>query len=96
MLVSIAFPPKFDSEGLQVAKYFRYLTKQEKFDFTVVTSAIPTLFMPYDASLEKAKEGAKETVEIKIWENKYSNFLLAKLLSKLVDRPDSKWDFYTQ
>ncbi|MBK9355691.1 MAG: hypothetical protein IPN09_17520 [Bacteroidetes bacterium] len=96
LFVSIAFPPKFDSEGLQVAKYFKYLTKQDKFDFTVVTSAIPTLFMPYDASLEKAKEGAKEIVEIKIWENKYSNFLLRKIAQQLVDRPDSKWTFYAQ
>ena len=96
LFVSIAFPPKFDSEGLQVAKYFKYLTQQNDFDFTIITSAIPTLFMPYDASLEKARKGAKKIIEIKIWEHKYINFILRKISRAFVDRPDSKWTFYLQ
>lgn len=94
--MSIAFPPKFDSEGLQVAKYFKYLTQNDNYSFDVITSAMPTLFMPYDASLEKAKLGARQTIEIKLLENKYVNFLLRKISSALVNRPDSKWSFHLQ
>jgi len=99
LFVSIAFPPKFDSEGLQVAKYFKYLSEEcnEKgIPIDVVTSASPTLFMPEDASLKAADKGYRQKIEIVIRENKYRNFLLRKIAPQLIDRPDSKHDFFYQ
>ena len=99
LFVSIAFPPKFDSEGLQVAKYFKYLSKEcneNNLPIDVVTSAIPTLFMPEDASLKAADTGYRQKIEIVIRENKYRNFLLRKIAPQLVDRPDSKFNFFQQ
>ncbi len=99
LFVSIAFPPKFDSEGLQVAKYFKYLSKEcneNNLPIDVVTSAIPTLFMPEDASLKAADTGYRQKIEIVIRENKYRNFLFRKIAPQLVDRPDSKFNFFQQ
>ncbi|MBX7226311.1 MAG: hypothetical protein K1X55_09795 [Chitinophagales bacterium] len=98
LFVSIAFPPKFDSEGLQVAKYFRYFSPAcaDCMDIDVVTSAIPTLFMPYDASLEIEKNSFRQKIDIPIFENKYVNFLLRKILPHKLDAPDSKLTFHWQ
>ncbi len=98
LFVSIAFPPKFDSEGLQVAKYFKYFRNEcdGRLDIDVVTSAVPTLFMPVDASLKKVDNGYRQKIEIKIPENKYINFLLKKIDPLLVLRPDSKFRFFKQ
>jgi glycosyltransferase involved in cell wall biosynthesis len=98
LFASIAFPPKFDSEGLQVARYFKYLKEECKgrFEIDVVTSAIPTLFMPVDNSLKAVDSGYRQKIEIKIPENKYKNFLLRKISPSLIDNPDSKHSFYQQ
>lgn len=98
LFVSIAFPPKFDSEGLQVAKYFKYFREEcrGKVPIDVVTSAIPTLNMPVDESLQNADSGYRQKIEIKIPENKYLNFLLRKINPVWVDRPDSKHLFFRQ
>ena len=81
LFVSIAFPPKFDAEGLQVAKYLKYLLREGggHFDIDVVTSRMPTLNMSYDPSLESASIGIRQRIELPIFENKYSNFILALL-----------------
>ena len=98
LFVSIAFPPKFDSEGLQVARYFKYLSKFAKGNFVidVVTSASPTLYMTYDKSLEDANQGYRQKIEIKIFENRYLNFLLRKFNPAWILRPDSKHTFFRQ
>jgi len=99
LFVSIAFPPKFDSEGLQVAKYFKYLSKEcneNNLPIDVVTSAIPTLFMPEDGSLKAADTGYRQKIEIVIRENKYRNFVFRKIAPQLIDRPDSKFNFFQQ
>ncbi|MCI5122847.1 MAG: hypothetical protein D3908_17000, partial [Candidatus Electrothrix sp. AUS4] len=91
LFVSIAFPPKFDAEGLQVAKYLKYLLREGggHFDIDVVTSRMPTLNMSYDPSLESASIGIRQRIELPIFENKYSNFILRKLIPWVVQRPDS-------
>lgn len=97
--VSIAFPPKFDSEGLQVAKYYKYLTGacgDEEIALDVVTSAIPTLNMHYDSALESAAQGIRQTVSVKIFENKYTNYLLRHLWPTLAFNPDPKFTFHWQ
>lgn len=95
LLTSIAFPPKRDPECLQTAKYFKGLVG-EGLDIRVVTSSSPTLFMPNDPSLNKYDQGWKQKIEIPIFENRYSNFLLRKLLKDGIDFPDSKFTFYWQ
>jgi len=98
LFVSIAFPPKADAEGLQVAKYLKYLLREGKdqFDIDVVTSPHPTLNMTYDPSLEAAAEGVRQKIEVPIYENRYTNFLLRKVAPWLVHSPDSKFSFHWQ
>ena len=98
LFVSIAFPPKFDSEGLQVARYFKYFREEckGKFDIDVVTSAVPTLFMAVDDSLRSIDSGYRQKIEIEIKENKYRNYVLRKISPVLIDNPDSKHRFYQQ
>lgn len=98
LFVSIAFPPKSDAEGLQVAKYLKYLFKEghAQFDIDVVTSKLPTLNMSYDASLESVSTGIRQRIELPIFENKYTNFILRKLVPWAIQAPDSKFSFHWQ
>ena len=98
LFVSIAFPPKSDAEGLQVAKYLKYLLRNAKgqFDVDVVTSKLPTLNMSYDASLEPSAIGVRQRIELPIFENKYSNFALEKIAPWVIHSPDSKFSFHWQ
>ncbi len=98
LFVSIAFPPKSDAEGLQVAKYLKYLLREGKtqFDIDVVTSPHPTLNMTYDASLEGLADSVHQKIEVPIYENKYTNFLLRKVAPWLIHSPDSKFSFHLQ
>ncbi|MCP4440195.1 MAG: glycosyltransferase family 4 protein [Aureispira sp.] len=95
LFVSIAFPPKNDPECLQTAKYFKYLS-QTDFDVDVVTSKMPTLFMPKDEKLLKYFKGYRQLVEIPIPENKYVNFLIRKVSKDFLVKPDSKYKFFKQ
>lgn len=94
LFVSIAFPSKKDSESLQVAKYFKYLIRSEKFNIDVVTSSNPTLFMPVDESLNHFAEGCRQLIEVKFFENKYLNYFWRKIFPWMISRPDSKYIFY--
>ena len=94
LFVSIAFPPKRDSEGLQVAKYFKYFAKSEKYNIDVVTSSNPTLFMPVDESLKKYTSGVRQLIEISFFESKILNFIIRKLFPEQLTMPDSKHRFY--
>lgn len=96
LLVSIAFPPKNDPEALQVAKYFKYLSRFREYDFSVVTSSAPTLFMPDDDTLMKYDKGYSQKLELQIYETKVTNFLLRRILPHGIDYPDSKFSFYWQ
>ena len=70
LFVSVAFPPKSDPECLQTAKYFHHLQKHKDLKIDVVTSAIPTLYMPYDKHLEVYAEGLNQLVSVKLRENR--------------------------
>jgi glycosyltransferase involved in cell wall biosynthesis len=98
LFVSIAFPPKSDAEGLQVAKYLKYLVRSGEGSFAIdaVTSALPTLNMPIDISLEPMLRGVRQTVELPIYENRYSNFLIRKVLPWAATMPDPKFTFHLQ
>lgn len=98
LFVSIAFPPKSDAEGLQVAKYLKYLLRESKtqFKIDVITSPHPTLNMTYDASLEGLSDGVRQKIEVPIYENKYTNFLLRNIAPWLLQFPDSKFSFHWQ
>lgn len=93
LFVSIAFPPKKDSESLQAAKYFKYLAEKPNFSITVVTSKDPTLFMPIDESLRVYTKGASLILKIGFFENKYINYILRRIFPGILNKPDSKFGF---
>lgn len=96
LFVSVAFPPKSDPECLQTAKYFHHLQKHKELQIDVVTSAIPTLYMPYDKHLEAYAIGVNQMISVKLKENRYINFLRNRLgLDKTVF-PDVKHSFHKQ
>ncbi len=98
LFVSIAFPPKCDAEGLQVAKYLKYILQFGEGSFAVdaVTSTLPTMNMPLDVSLETVSRGVRQIVELPILENRYSNYLIRKLLPLAAAMPDPKFTFSMQ
>lgn len=98
LFVSIAFPPKSDAEGLQVAKYLKHMVKEGASFLNVdaVTSKSPTLNMPYDASLEPMRRDVRQTIELPIYENRYSNFLIRKIMPWAATMPDPKFSFHMQ
>ncbi len=96
LFISISFPPKNDPECLQTARYFKYLQQSGKFRITVITSEIPTLYMPKDESLWKYAQGIDQLIEIKIFESKWVNFALRKLGLGSFLFPDSKMTFHWQ
>lgn len=96
LLVSISFPPKSDAEGLQVAKYFRYLAQHNDLEIDVVTSPVPTLYMPFDPDLVPYSKGYDQLLEIPIKENRYINYFRNRLgLDKFI-YPDTRNSFYKQ
>ena len=94
LFVSIAFPPKSDSEGLQVAKYYKYLQRDNSLNIDVITSGDKTLFMPIDENLKSISSGYKQIIKIPIFENKYINYLLRKINPNILNYPDSKYRFH--
>lgn len=95
LFVSVAFPPKSDPESLQTAKYFHYLQKFPDMVFDVVTSAIPTLYMPHDQDLELYARGVQQLISIPLRENRYVNMATHRLgLSKYLYFPDVKQRFH--
>lgn len=96
LFVSAAFPPKSDPECLQTAKYFKYLSAHTDLSISVITSSIPTLFMPYDSNLDRFDSGYTQKIEIPIYEWKILNFILRKLIPNGIDYPDSKFTFHLQ
>lgn len=96
LFVSIAFPPKSDPEALQTAKYFHYLQKHKELLIDVVTSDIPTLYMPYDQDLEAYTKGINQLISISLKENRYVNFALNRLGLQGMVFPDVKQSFHKQ
>lgn len=96
LFVSIAFPPKNDPECLQTAKYWKYLSQDPRLEFTILTSAMPTLFMPYDEMLSKFDQGYKKKIEIPLFENRYLNYAIRRVLPSHTLFPDSKHFFHRQ
>ncbi len=96
LFVSVAFPPKSDPECLQTAKYFHHLQKHKDLKIDVVTSAIPTLYMPYDKHLEVYAEGLNQLVSVKLRENRYINYLRNRLGLESFVFPDVKHSFHKQ
>ena len=96
LFVSISFPPKSDPEGLQTAKYFHHLQQYKDLQIDVVTSAIPTLYIPYDKDLEPYAKGVNQLINIRLRENRYINFLLDRLGLYWAVFPDVKQSFHRQ
>ena len=98
LFVSIAFPPKSDAEGLQVAKYLKYLLRfgGESFAVDAVTSTIPTMNMPRDESLETISQNVRQIIELPIYENRYGNYLIRKVLPWAASIPDPNFSFSMQ
>lgn len=96
LLISIAFPPKNDPECLQTARYFKYLNAHETVQQDVVTSKVPTLFMPYDKSLDHYANIDGQKIELPIYESKLTSYVIRKFLPGKLIFPDSKMTFYWQ
>lgn len=96
LLISIAFPPKRDPESLQVARYCKYLNVINNLDLGVITSKTPTLFMEEDETLIHYTNGIKIIKELRIYENKYLNFIIRKINPSWMLYPDSKFSFWWQ
>lgn len=96
LFVSIAFPPKSDPECLQTAKYYYHLQEQEDLQIEVLTSALPTLYMPHDKELDKFAVGMKNLVEVKLKENRWINFIRNRLRLSETVFPDTKQSFHKQ
>ncbi len=94
LLVSIGFPPKNDPESIQTGKYFKYLRQNENYSYEVLTSKLPTLFMPYDPDLEHFIEGFDDIQFISVPETKLTNFALRKIKFPWIGQPDSKFFFH--
>lgn len=96
LFVSVAFPPKNDPEALQVAKYFYYLQKHKDLQIDVVTSTIPTLYMPYDPNLESYTTGINQLINIPLYENRYLNYIRHRLGLQGTVFPDARQAFHKQ
>lgn len=96
LFVSIAFPPKSDPEALQTAKYFHHLQQHKDLHIDVVTSAIPTLNIPYDKDLEPYAMGVRQLINIPLKENRYINALADRLGLQQLFFPDFKCSFHQQ
>lgn len=93
LLISIAFPPKSDPESIQVARYIKYLQK-DNYTLEVLTSKDPTLYMETDKALEKYAKYADKILKIKIFENRYLNYVIRKIAPRMLEYPDSKFIFH--
>lgn len=93
LLVSISCPPKKDSESLQVAKYLKYLARDASLNIDIVTSKNPTLYMPYDSSLEIFLRGVRQIISLPLLESRYTNIILRKIFPSMMRMPDSKRSF---
>ena len=96
LFISLSFPPKSDPECLQTAKYFHYLQKYEDLQIDVITSAIPTLYMPYDPDLEPYAAGVHQLISIPLRENRYVNYIRNRLGLEETVFPDVKESFHKQ
>jgi glycosyltransferase involved in cell wall biosynthesis len=94
LFVSIAFPPKSDPEALQAGRYFRYLREEPGLAIDVVTSRVPTLWMPVDPTLEKYAQGARQTIEVPIFEPRLLSVALAKFVPSVARTPDTRQTFF--
>ncbi|MDW3194036.1 MAG: hypothetical protein R8G66_16805 [Cytophagales bacterium] len=95
LFVSVAFPPKRDPECLQTARYVKYLNQFEDVSIEVITSAMPTLYMPYDAGLDQYRKGLYQVYEVKLQEYKLLNSIIHRVKPGLLF-PDSKRSFIKQ
>jgi hypothetical protein len=96
LFISLSFPPKSDPECLQTAKYFHYLQKYDDLQIDVITSAIPTLYMPYDPDLEPYAAGVHQLISIPLRENRYVNYIRNRLGLQETVFPDVKESFHKQ
>src|SRR5574338_1241222 len=96
LFVSVSFPPKSDPECLQTAKYFHYLQMHRDLQIDVITSSIPTLYMPFDPDLEFYSNGIHQLISIVLKENRYINYIRNRLGLDRTTFPDVKQSFHKQ
>ena len=93
LLVSISCPPKSDPESIQVGRYLKYLSEND-FEIEVLTSTDPTLYMETDPAFTKYLDGVSKIYKRRLLENRYTNFLIRKIIPSALQYPDTKWSFY--
>ncbi len=97
LFVSIAFPPKLDPECIQTARYFKYMSQPgTDYDFQVVTSATPTLFMPVDKSLSRYTATPVTKYVVRLFEPRLGHAIVNRIAPALLQLPDAKYSFHRQ
>lgn len=93
LFVSIAFPPKFDSESLQVERVFCEMLRRPQYRFGVVTARASDIrSMPVLEGLEDFSTQVSDFIALPVSDNRWANRVLATIgLSQL---PDSKRSFH--
>lgn len=93
LFVSIAFPPKFDSESLQIERIFSEMLSRPQFCFGVVTARTSDIrSMPVMEGMKDFSNQISNFIALPVSDNRWVNRLLAFVgLSQL---PDSKRSFH--
>lgn len=94
LLVSLAFPPGNDSESLQVAKYFKYLLREDAFHIDVITRASLSKAAPHDESIVSLVNGARQIVKVPYPANRYVRFFIRKFMPWIARKPDLESKFF--
>jgi glycosyltransferase involved in cell wall biosynthesis len=93
LFVSVAFPPKFDSESLQTERVFRELLTRKGYKFGVVTANPAHIRnMPVSATMTDFSNQIDDYIELTVYENKWLNRTLA--IFGLSQLPDTKRAFH--
>ncbi|MFC6327531.1 glycosyltransferase [Alloalcanivorax gelatiniphagus] len=76
-----------------MAKYLKYLGRDAGLHIDIVTSKNPTLYMPYDSSLEVFLRDVRQIINLPLLESRYTNVILRKIFPSIMSMPDSKKSF---
>lgn len=95
LFISLAFPPKFDSESLQVERVFSQLSLLSNYRFSVITSdRNTTKNMPLSKDMVDYSSSCENYIEVPLKENIFINKFFS--IFGFINLPDSKRKFFTK
>ena len=93
LITSIAFPPKFDSESLQVEKIMAELVDSDAYRLSVLTTDLHgTRNMPLSTQMRDFRPDCEAYLELPLFENRYVTKVLS--LIGMANLPDTKAAFH--